>query len=89
MLSLDDAKNVVEQNVSGQGLDVIAGVPYKNLYVFVVGDRTNRNLTIMDPFRSVDKDSGYFDAFALFKDATDPEALVNALNAEIKNQGLT
>lgn len=88
MLSLDDAKNIVNQNVSDQKLEAIVGVPYKNLYVFVIGDRSNSKLSIMDPFRSVDKNSGYFDAFSLLTDTSDPEALVNSLNAELKKQGL-
>lgn len=61
MLSIEDAKKIIEKNIPNCKLQCC--VLYKNLYVFVVF--TNDEIEgQMDPFYSVDVNTGKFEDFA-------------------------
>lgn len=65
MLSFEDASKIVEQNAPGK---IKAAVKYKKLYIFQVIDDDDEVEGSMDPFYSVDSESGAFSDFSILTD---------------------
>lgn len=65
MLSFEDASKIIEQNALGK---IKAAVKYKKLYIFQVIDDDDEAEGPMDPFYSVDSESGAFSDFSVLTD---------------------
>lgn len=72
MFSLLDATRIVRKN-HPYG-DIKAAIEYKNLYLFMVFNK-NPGEEEMDPFFSVDKNTGAFNEFSILTDGDMSEIL--------------
>ena len=72
MLSLDEAKAVVNKNLPGGAIQ--SSVDYNGLYLFMVF-RLAPEESEMDPFFSVDKKTGAFKEFSVITDGNTDELL--------------
>lgn len=74
MLSIEDAKKIIEKNIPNCKPQCC--VLYKNLYVFVVF--TNDEIEgRMDPFYSVDVNTGKFEDFAFLEHVSEVTPLLS------------
>ena len=74
MLSIDEAKKIVEKNMPGCKPQCC--VLYKNLYVFVIFTDDNVEGQ-MDPFYSVDVTNGHFEDFAFLDNVSEITPLLS------------
>jgi len=80
---MDDAEQIVEQNISYMSVKV--GISYKNDYVFCLQDPSNPKSPMYDPFVSVDKNTGEFSDFSIFTDA-DPSEIIPLFQDALEKQ---
>ena len=65
MLDFKDATEIVKQNLPNG--DIQLAVPYRNMYLYQVF-RDDPGEEKMDPYFSVNRDTGYFSEFSLLTD---------------------
>jgi len=72
MLNIREAMNIVKKNHPGGSIQTY--VEYRNLYLFQVFNKLPGEEE-MDPFFSVDKETGEFKEFSILTDATPNEII--------------
>lgn len=66
MLTEQEAKKIVEEKLPGGRIETV--VSYQNLYLFQVFIDDDPLEGYLDPFYSVDKETGYFRDFSILED---------------------